>query len=101
MVSPLRYEIGRSNALANNTRCYRAISLIDPATISQLLRGFDLRNLVDTLRVSSVGHALEALRTAIHTAPMGLDVQFALADRCHRVDLTSRDRNDPLAVHKF
>jgi hypothetical protein len=78
---PLRYEIGRSNALRNNTCCYQAISLIDPATISQLLRGFDLRNLVDTLRVSSIGNALEALRTAIHTSPMGLDVQFALADR--------------------
>jgi hypothetical protein len=54
---------------------------IDPSIISQLLRGFDLRNLLDTLRISSSGHALEAMRTAIHTSLMGLDVQFALADR--------------------
>jgi len=59
----------------------RAISLIAAAIISQLLRGFDLRNLLDTLRFSSGGHALEAIRTAIYTSPMGLDGQFLLAYR--------------------
>ena len=58
-----------------------AISLIAPAIISHLLRGFDLRNLRDALRLSSIGQALEAIRTAIHTSPMGPDVQFALEDR--------------------
>src|ERR1700722_16331318 len=59
----------------------QAISLIDPAIIPPLLRGFDLRNLLDALRVSGIGHALEAMRTAIRTSPMGHDVRFALADR--------------------
>ena len=59
----------------------RAVSLIDPAITSQLLRDFDLRNLLDTLRIASGGHALEAVRTAIYTSAMGLDVQVALADR--------------------
>jgi|ERR1700683_2672184 len=56
-------------------------AIISQLLQSQLLQGFDLRNLRDALRLSSVGHALEAIRTAIHTSPMSLDVQFALEDR--------------------
>jgi hypothetical protein len=51
----------------------------DPAIVSQLLRDFDLRNLLDTLGISGVGHALEAVRSAIYTSPTGPDVQVTLA----------------------
>jgi hypothetical protein len=52
-----------------------------PAIISQLLRGCDLRYLHDALGLSSIGHALQAIRAAIYTSPMGRDAQVALADR--------------------
>jgi hypothetical protein len=54
-----------------------------PAIISQLLRNFDLRHLLDTLGVSCVGHALETIRTAIYTISDSLDVQVALTDSGH------------------
>src|ERR1700719_2668556 len=74
--APVAPPLTQSTALIE-----QAISLIDPAIIPPLLRGFDLRNLLDALRISGIGHALEAMRTAIRTSPMGLDVRFALADR--------------------
>jgi hypothetical protein len=55
------------------------IALITPTITSQLLRDFDLRDLLDTLRISGGGHALEAVRTAICTISDGSDVQVALA----------------------
>ena len=39
-----------------------------PAIISQLLRGCDLRYLHDALGLSSIGHALQAIRAAIYTS---------------------------------
>ena len=52
---------------------------ISPAIISQLLRDFDLRNLLGTLWIC-IGHALEAIRTAIYTSAIGHNVQVTLAD---------------------
>jgi len=62
-----------------------------PAIISQLLRGFDLRNLFDTLRISSSGHAWR------QSAPQSIPLRWAsmvssgsqIGDTAF--DLTSRD----------